>query len=138
MTVVKFSSALLFCLVLITACSRSRPPGVSIGGVEAPTFTLYGDGRLRSLEVYEVKAQPGGGQVLTQVWGIQRFRDEPRFTDLGTISYGVVPQGYEQSCPPHQLDTKQGYECWVWINGKLEVIEHFFNDGSKWGSSMAH
>jgi hypothetical protein len=126
----KLRFALISCFILLTACSHAQPTDVGVGGTSAPTFTFSGSGRLQVFEVYENQEQADGARVLTQVWSIEKFPDGVPLNEIGTITFGIVPQGFEQSYPHPRitpsLDKKRSYEYWLWVNGKPEMVRHFF------------
>jgi hypothetical protein len=138
----KLRFALISCFILITACSRVQPTNVSVDGVSAPTFTFSGSGRLQVFEVYESQLQADGGEVLTQVWSIEKFPDGVPLNEMGTITFGIVPQGFDQSYPHSggtpSLNKDRGYQCWLWVDGRKEVVGRFFYNGDRWGDAMAN
>jgi hypothetical protein len=113
-------SALALMLCFLAGCERNTH--VKIEGRDTPIFVLSGSGRLAGLTVYS----PDFGEKAKSPWDkdfalweieLKGGRSSAQtLGELGRITYGSVPNGYEQlklsvgSAPPLREGEKYSYE----------------------------
>jgi hypothetical protein len=150
-------TTLLATICLLVACERQAY--VTLEGGVTPVFVLSGSGQLASLAVYSpdfaAKAESPWDENFA-LWKIKPIGDNSTGTPLRKlrrITYGVLPDGYEQvkptvgSAPPLAEGLKYFYEVettsapgtagFVEIRNSRAVATHglgpcFQADGKKW------
>jgi hypothetical protein len=113
---------LLPLLFLIQGCERRTE--VKLEGGTTPRFVLRGSGRLGTVLVFgpeqEQIAEANPFDDTYALWRLEPETNEEtgadRVEDLGTITYGVVPKGYQQikprTGPPPPLVPGKRYRYW--------------------------
>src|SRR5262245_26487183 len=99
---------LIIVMIFMIACFRSNQDSTHIDmeGGEKPTFKLHGGGSLDRFIIYGPRQREGGSSVSHTVWEIAPI-DGPLngkyLWTLGSIKYGVVPEGYKQIYPENNV-----------------------------------
>src|ERR1051325_2123767 len=97
-----------FALILLSLCMAGcvSDPHVSIDGNVTPAFKLSGQGNLHFFWINEIGSEVElarrelGPPAKASVWRIVPERSTSnRITELPTIHYGEVPQGFKQTIP---------------------------------------
>lgn len=91
-------------LLFLTSCAE-RPTRVNLEGGNPPTFSLSGSGELDRLYIAEADAEEQPDPSPGFVWElvpVNRGRsglEGVAVEQLGKITYGVIPKGYQQKTP---------------------------------------
>lgn len=122
-------------LILIVGCALSgqQATKIKLEGGETPTFVLSGDGLLTDFIVYGPRQRPGNGGKAFTVWQIQSVKgvsDGESIKKIGSIKYGVVPDGYKQIYPengstPPPVIQKVRYAYWAQTLNASHAREEF-------------
>jgi hypothetical protein len=122
LVVISMKRFLILSLVLLSAFAMcERATTVSVTPDNPPTFLLSGNGRLRDLRIYGPKQREVSSDLSFAVWEIQPvdgIHNGRLLEDIGSIKYGVVPEGYKQRYPadgarPAELVAGEKYEYWL-------------------------
>jgi len=124
-----------FMLIAMTNCSslEQHTTRVRLEGGEIPNFILSGGGTLSDFIVYGPRQRPGGDGRAYIVWEIQPTKNAPEgqlLKKIGSIKYGVVPDGYKQiypkdGSPPPPLASGIRYAYWAQITNAPHAREEF-------------
>ena len=122
--------------LFLIACSLlgcERRTHVRIEGGTAPVFVLSGSGRLENFAVYTEEGLQRSNNPFEDsfaVWEIKPIAGDMNGTpveDLGSISYGVVPEGYVQVKPPRGSPPP--------LTDGLKYFYEVVTTGAPWASS---
>lgn len=124
-------------LLLISTCERAT--NVKLEGENPPVFVLSGSGELGDLVIYGSKQRDIAGDRAYALWEIQPvngYLNGRSVNIIGSIKYGVVPQGYKQvypenGLPPPALVEGQKYEYWFQTINAPHARGHFEIRGNK-------
>ena len=111
-------SRLVCLLLLIAACSCERSTTVQTTGEDPPGFVLAGSGKLGQIVIYEAGYRGSLFDESHRIWEVKAERMPGKLIkDLGTITYGTIPEGYLQVKPepsqaPPQLSEGKTYKFW--------------------------
>lgn len=119
---------LVFALLLVSSCERGmqvneRTTKVTFKDDNPPTFLLSGSGQLGDLVIYGPKQREVSSDRSFALWEIEPingFLSGRAVDDIGSIKYGVIPEGYKQVYPekgaaPPNLVAEEKYEYWFQI-----------------------
>ena len=127
----------IYVLVLISLMGCSlldrRPTRVVLEGDSTPTFVVSGTGLLQDLIVYGSRQRNLPGDRAFAIWEIQPLKgslDGESLDSIGSIKYGVVPEGYKQVYPenkqaPPPLTPGTRYEYWFVMVNAPEARSYF-------------
>jgi hypothetical protein len=121
LVVIAMKHFFMLSLVLLSAfetCERATK--VTITPDNPPTFLLSGSGELGDLRIYGPKQRDVSSDLSFVVWEIQPidgFNNGKLLEEIGSIKYGVVPEGYKQIYPenratPLALVPGEKYSYW--------------------------
>ena len=124
-------------LILVSSCERSTR--VNFEGGNPPTFVLSGSGELGDLIIYGPKQRNIDGDrafALWEIMPIDGFMNGRSVESIGTIKYGVVPEGYKQVYPenglsPPALEEGHKYEYWFQTINAPHARAYFEIRGNK-------
>jgi hypothetical protein len=99
-----------------SGCSGEKPTHVAVSGGTTPTFALSGDGNLGTFSIYLVPPSPEKMTApifdQTPVWKIVAkpdFLHGRPIEAIGELTYGVVPDGYNQISQPQPIIPDRTY-----------------------------
>ena len=97
---------LQFYMVGNSSGSNQASTHIDLEGDEKPTFKLLGGGSLSRFVIYGPRQREGEGSKAFTIWEIVPITgplDGRYLWTLGSIKYGVVPEGYKQIYPENNL-----------------------------------
>jgi hypothetical protein len=108
----------VFVLLILASCERATK--VTLAGGNPPGFVLSGSGELGDLRIYGPKQREVSSDLSFVIWEIEPidgFLNGKLIEDIGSIKYGVVPQGYKQIYPENgatapALVVGEKYQYW--------------------------
>ena len=109
---------LLCLLLLIGACSCERSTTVQTTGENPPGFVLAGSGKLGEIIIYEAGYRGSLEDESHMMWEVKAQRMPGKLiNELGTVTYGTIPEGYLQVKPepgqdPPPLSEGKIYKFW--------------------------
>lgn len=97
---------LFLILTLLGSACGERRTEVNLGGANPPDFNLSGSGNLITLAI-GIQSQDKSlkpSERITKIWEIvPTTRDGKSVESIAKITYGIVPDGYEQIVPKQGL-----------------------------------
>jgi len=88
--------ATAICLLCICTCC-SQETTIDVDGGKAPTIHVHGTDAVDWIWVYGPQGPEGEGPRI--IWKINHTGDPMLIPDLPSITYGKVPEGFEQEIP---------------------------------------
>ena len=112
---------------------------ITLGGGNPPVFVLSGGGALAHLLVYGSKQREVASDRSFALWEIEPingYQKGREIKDIGSIKYGVVPEGYRQiypedGAPPRDLLPGNKYEYWFDTTNAPHARSYFVIRGGK-------
>jgi hypothetical protein len=94
----KWAGLVLSLLILVVLSGCERDMRIKIDGKNPPTFALSGSGNLVFLSLGEVQDNKPPPLGAPDLWKI-RPNDNNKISQLPSITYGIVPNGFIQVVP---------------------------------------
>ena len=122
---------LLCLLVLIGACSCERSTTVQTTGENPPGFVLAGSGNLGEIIIYDAEYRGSLEDESHMMWKVKAQRMPGKLmNELGTVTYGTIPEGYLQVKPepgqaPPPLAEGKAYKFWFVSANAPTVLGYF-------------
>jgi hypothetical protein len=128
----KFILLLLLCAISGCSFVKSDKTRIKVAGGDRPVFEVAGGGSIVNIVLRGPQQRPGNDAAAFTVWEIRpgdATSGRVSVSDLGSLKYGEIPQGFKQlipedSLPPPPLVEGQRYLMQIYTNdaawGELE------------------